>query len=463
MVTKTMARLFVVTWLMGSIVTPVLAQTTFNKDVLPILQKNCQTCHRPGQVAPMSFLTYESTRPWAKAIKLQVTTRQMPPWNADPRYGHFANDRSLEQADIDTIAAWVDQGAPEGPAKDMPAAIEWPGNGWQIKPDVIVNGPETAVPAHTKNEVMEWTNFVMPSGFTKDTWITSIEIKPSEPAVTHHICISFIPHRPDVKYNVPQWRDVIRDDKGIEIPQVRERRPRAVAPAPEPLPRVSDDSGQECYLPGTQALDYRPQHAGKLIPAGADILFNVHYTPNGKEVVDRPQVGFTVSNETPENKYIFVTTHGPQDRQRFAITPNDPNWTAPPAVITFLEDAKLVWMSPHMHVRGKDMTFTLVYPDGKSQIVLNVPHFDFNWQLGYALAEPVSVTKGTKLIVTGHFDNSPGNKFNPDPNQTVYYGNMVWEEMFAGRTGIIVDKKVDAEKVFKEETPQGIDSASNGG
>jgi hypothetical protein len=311
---------------------------------------------------------------------------------------------------------------------------------------------------------MEWTNFVMPTGFTKDTWITSIEIRPSEPAVTHHVCISFVPHRSDVKYNVPQWRDVIRDDKGIEIPQVRERRPVPAAAAPrESLPRVSDDSGQECYLPGTQALDYRPLHAGKLVPAGTDILFNVHYTPNGKEVVDRPQVGFTVSKEAPENKYIFVTTHGPQDRRRFAITPNDPNWTAPPAVITFQDDAKLVWMSPHMHVRGKDMTFTLVFPDGRSQIVLRVPRFDFNWQLGYALAEPVSVTKGTKLIVTGHFDNSVGNKFNPDPNQTVYYGNMVWEEMFAGRTGIIVDKKVDAEKLIKEETPQGVESASNGG
>jgi hypothetical protein len=459
-----MARLFVVAWLMSSIATPVLAQTTFNKDVLPILQKNCQTCHRPGQVAPMSFLTFESTRPWAKAMKQQVTSRQMPPWNADPQYGHFANDRSLKQSDINTIAAWVDQGAQEGAASDKPRAIEWPDNGWQIKPDVIVNGPESKVPAHTKNDVMEWTNFVMPTGFTKDTWITSIEIRPSEPAVTHHVCISFVPHRSDVKYNVPQWRDVIRDDKGIEIPQVRERRPVPAAAAPrESLPRVSDDSGQECYLPGTQALDYRPLHAGKLVPAGTDILFNVHYTPNGKEVVDRPQVGFTVSKEAPENKYIFVTTHGPQDRRQFAITPNDPNWTAPPAVITFQDDAKLVWMSPHMHVRGKDMTFTLVYPDGKSQIVLRVPRFDFNWQLGYALAEPVSVTKGTKLIVTGHFDNSVGNKFNPDPNQTVYYGNMVWEEMFAGRTGIIVDKKVDAEKLIKEETPQGIESASNGG
>src|SRR5215510_9721780 len=288
---------------------------TFNKDVLPILQRNCQTCHRPNNIAPMSFLSYETTRPWAKAMKNAVVTRKMPPWSADPQYGHFENDPSLKQSEIDTIAEWADSGAPKGDDKDAPPPLQWPENGWTTKPDLILKGVPYTVPAAPAKNVIEWMTLTTPTGFTKDTWVTSVEIRPSELAVTHHICISFVPHRPDVKYNVPQWRDVIRDDKGIEIPQVRERRPRAVAPAPEPLPRVSDDSGQECYLPGTQALDYRPQHAGKLIPAGTDILFNVHYTPNGKEVVDRPQVGFTVSKEAPENKYIFVTTHGPQDRR----------------------------------------------------------------------------------------------------------------------------------------------------
>jgi hypothetical protein len=441
-------------------ISPALAEpVTFTKDVLPILQTNCQACHRPGQVAPMSLLTYEDARPWAKAIKSQVVSKQMPPWNADPKYGHFANARSLAQRDIDTITIWVDNGAPEGNPKDAPAPLTWPEGGWQIHPDIVINGPESKIPAQTKNNVMEWTNFVMPTGFTKDTWITSIEIKPSEPAVTHHICISFIPHRADVKYNVPQWRDIIRDENGVEIPQPKAKRPAAAASAN--LPTISDDAGQECYLPGTQPLDYRPQRAGKLIPAGTDILFNVHYTPNGKEVVDRPQIGFTVAKAEPENRYIFISTHGFQDRQHFAITPNDGNWAAPPGVITFLNDAELVFMSPHMHLRGKDMTFTLVYPDGKSQIALNVPRFDFNWQLAYIPSEPIKVSKGMKLVVTGHFDNSPGNKFNPDPNQTVYYGNMVWEEMFAGRIGIVVNKKVRAQKVFKEETGQGI--AANDG
>ena len=447
---------------------PVLASdtsgktVTFNKDVLPILQKNCQVCHRPGQIAPMSLLTYQDARPWAKAMKYKVTNRQMPPWNADPKYGQFSNDRSLKQSDIDTIAAWVDQGAPEGEAKDKPAPVQWPEAGWQIKPDIVVNGPETKVPARTKNNVIEWTFYVMPSGITKDTWVTSMEIKPSEFAVTHHICVSFIPHRPDIVYNVPIWRDVQRDDKGVEIPQ-----PKGTQGKSSPLAALASlstaDTEGECYLPGSQPIDYRPQHAGKLIRAETDVIFNVHYTPNGKtDVVDRPQLGFTVANEVPERKYLTFSVHGFQDRQHFAITPNDPNWEAPTGVVNFVDDAEIVWMSPHMHLRGKDMTYTLVYPDGKSEIILNVPHFDFNWQLGYVPAQSIKVTKGTKLIVTGHFDNSVYNRFNPDPNQTVYYGNMVWEEMFGGRTGIIVDKPVDPKQVFKEETPE-RSASGNGG
>src|ERR1700746_820309 len=160
------------------------ASVTFHKDVLPILQKNCQGCHRPGQIAPMSFLTYENVRPWAKAMKMAVATRKMPPWFADPKYGHFANDRSLKQSDIDTIVAWADGGAKEGDAKDAPPPIAWPADGWLIQPDYVVKGPTYDVPA---KGVMEWTNVVVPSGLSKDTWITSMEIKPSALPVTHHI------------------------------------------------------------------------------------------------------------------------------------------------------------------------------------------------------------------------------------------------------------------------------------
>ena len=147
---------------------------TFNKHVLPILQKNCQSCHRPGQIAPMSLVTFRDARPWARSMKAKVESRQMPPWFADPAHGPFANDRSLPQKDIDTIVKWADTGALEGDLKDAPPPVEWPADGWQIKPDLIVRGPEFRVPAHTPNDVVEWVTYLIPSGFTKDTWITSL-------------------------------------------------------------------------------------------------------------------------------------------------------------------------------------------------------------------------------------------------------------------------------------------------
>lgn len=209
----------------------------------------------------MSFLTYQEVRPWAKAMKAAVATRKMPPWNADSDYGKFSNDRSLNQADIETIAKWADQGAPEGDAKDKRKDVEWPAAGWQIKPDLVMDGPAFTVPAKPKNNVIEWTNIVMPGKFEKDTWITSIEVRPSEPTVTHHLCLQFLPHRLDVKYGVPEWIDKPRDDSGSEIPE------------------------------------------------------------DGK-------------------------------RQGNFFTEN---------------------------LRGKSFKFTLVYPDGRREVILDVPHYDFNW------------------------------------------------------------------------------------
>lgn len=421
---------------------------TFNKDVLPILQKDCQSCHRPGQIAPFSLLTYENARPWAKAMKNAVLTKKMPPWNADPKYGQFANDRSLKQSEIDTIAAWADQGAPEGDAKDKPAPVQWPESGWQIQPDIIVDIPQTKVPAHPKNNVIEWATVVVPGPFTKDTWITSIEILPDNFEVTHHICMGFLPHRPDVVYNVFEQRDVKRDEKGVEI-----RGMMAESQGRTGRRNTRGSTGNEyCYLPGTQAADYSLKNAGKLAPAGTDIYITVHYQPRGKEVVDRPKIGFTVAKEQPQRRWFNWTTHGLQDEESFAIPPHNPNWPAPTLADTLLVDAELVWMMPHMHLRGKDMTYTVIYPDGTSETVLRVPKFDFNWQLGYELAQPIKLPGGSRIVVTGHFDNSANNKFNPDPTQTVYYGNMTWEEMFSGYVGLLVDPAIDSKKILREDT-----------
>jgi hypothetical protein len=435
---------------------------TFNKDVLPILQRNCQTCHRPGNIAPMSFLTYEGTRPWAKAIKSAVALRKMPPWFADPQYGHYSNDRSLKQSEIDTIVKWADSGAPQGDAKDAPPAVEWPKNGWTTQPDIVLNGVPYTVPAAPAKNVIEWMTLTTATGFTKDTWATSVEIKPSELAVTHHICVSFVPHRPDTVYDKLLWVDKQRDDAGVEVAPAERKfvRPTADGRGQEVAARVRNNAeggrnsgaggvgvGFTCYVPGRALSDFRPFHAALLIPAGYDVNWTIHYTPNGTVLTDRPEVGITVARSDPER--LLIESFGGTDPSKFAIPPNDGNYAPAPSEITFLEDAELVWMSPHMHLRGKDMMYKLVFPDGKEQVVLNVPHYDFNWQLGYDLAQPIKVPKGSKLVVIGHYDNSVNNKFNPDPGRTVYQGNMTWEEMFAPFFTITVDKSVNPAKALR--------------
>ena len=175
---------------------------TFHTDVLPLVQKHCQSCHRPGQIGPFSMLTYKEARPWARAIKQAVVSREMPPWFADPQYGHFDNDRSLKQAEIDTIAAWVDSGAAEGDPKDAPAPIEWPAGGWQIQPDVVVELPPYPVPAYG---VKEWENLAIPAPFTRDTWVTSVEVLPGQPGLVHHMCFSFEKHKPTTPHYVYEW------------------------------------------------------------------------------------------------------------------------------------------------------------------------------------------------------------------------------------------------------------------
>ena len=422
------------------------AAPTFTKDVLPIFQQNCQSCHRPGQTAPMSLLTYESTRPWAKAIKNAVTSKKMPPWFASPEFGHFTNDKSLKQADVDTIVKWVDSGAPQGDPKDAPKPIEWPDGGWTIKPDVIVEGPSYNVPARS---IVEWQWIPVPSGLTKDTWVTSIEVLPEQIPVTHHICLSFRPHTPDVQYGVSIFNkpNIERDADGVEIKKTGAQQ----QPGPQQAAIIGGGI-EECYEPGRGAADFRPYGAAKLIPAGTDIFVNLHYTPNGVAITDHIRIGFTIAKEPPKKRYLALSTSSTQDRNLFAIPPFDGNYQAPPAEVMFAEDVTLVGLMPHMHVRGKSATFYLDYPDGHSQTVLDVPRYDFNWQQWYDTS--IKVPKGTKLRVIAHYDNSANNRFNPDPAKTVYYGDQTWEEMHFPSFGVIVDDlTMDQRKVLARPGP----------
>jgi len=442
------------------------APVTFNKDVLPLLQKNCQSCHRPGQVAPMSLLSYQETRPWAKAIKAAVTTRKMPPWFADPNYGHFINDRSLKQSDIDTLAKWADSGAAEGDPKDAPAPVQWAKGGWGIQPEVVLDLPPRDVPA---KGVLEWELIALPSPFKGDTWVTSMEILPGDASVVHHICFSFEKHRPTTVYNRYEWVQVPRDETGNPTPGnsgFGELPGMTIATRDVGSTEVQLRQGNPtlkqnldfCYLPGAGYDDYRAWNAGKLVPAGSDIIVSLHYTTNGNAVTDRTKIGFTVAKTPPPKKFVvqgagedtpvtaptqannravFASAYNPE----FAIPPNEGDYRAPPMDITFLRDVEIVRLRPHAHVRGKSAQYTLTYPDGREEIVLNVPRYDFNWQLSYGTS--LKLPKGTRMRFEFRYDNSANNKFNPDPNRWVYQGFQSWEEMMAPNLGFIVDRDAD--------------------
>jgi hypothetical protein len=426
---------------------------TFHKDVLPILQKNCQTCHRPGEIAPMSFLTYQSTRPWAKAMKAAVVTRKMPPWGADPRYGQFANDPSLTATEINTIVEWADNGALEGDAKDAPSPVRWP-EGWRSKPDVVVSLPPVPVP---KDGFVEWTDIIIPNPFQTDTWVNSIEIRPGVPAVVHHAGVRFIPHKNGVQYNVPVWNDLQRDQAGYKTaPQPRARKVTycgqdqsklCAAPAaaiPEP------GSFEGFYRVGSGPIDYRYYSSAYLVPGNTDIVVQMHYSPNGTAVTDVTKIGFTLAAGAPPKQLKMLALQpagGTNNRDIFRIPAGDPNWKAPPADAVFNTETELALVSVHMHERGKAMTYTLTYPNGKSEIVFSEPHYNFNWQLYYDYAKPLRIPKGTKLHVDAWYDNSTNNPYNRDPNRDVYGGEQSWEEMMVGWIGVLLPPGSDPQKV----------------
>jgi hypothetical protein len=251
--------------------------------------------------------------------------------------------------------------------------------------------------------------------------------------------LGFNPHRSDVKYFEPLWVDRQRDEEGAAIP---DKGPTFGAPA-----RAGANSAEDCYAPGLPAADYRPVRAAKLVPAGSDIVLNLHYTPSGRAVTDHVKIGLTLLDAPPTRRYVSFAASAPVDPELFAIPPNDALWSSPSVQIEFLRDAQLVFLMTHMHVRGKDATVTLEYPDGRVEVVLRIPRYDFNWQLGYNMA--VDVPKGTVMQVDAHFDNSIANRFNPNPNRTVYYGEMTWEEMMVEFFGVVVESDADVKKIIR--------------
>jgi peroxiredoxin len=367
---------------------------TYHKQVAPLVQKHCQECHRPGQVGPMPLLTYEDVLAWSEMIQEVVAERRMPPWHADPAHGKFSNDRSLPAAARDTLLGWIDQECPAGDPADAPPARGFP-KGWTIgEPDVVFRmESETKVPAKGGPRGVPYRYFTVPTNFDEDKWVVAAEARPGNRAVVHHII---------VYVSEASIRDERRHPDGIGHGLL-------VAYAPGDLPAVF------------------PAGAAKKIPRGSVLLFQMHYTPNGVEQTDRSSVGLIFAKGPPEREVVTRAVA----QGRFEIPAGAASHEVKSAT-TFERDVELLGLMPHMHLRGKDFIYRVVYPGGKTETLLSVPRYDFNWQSNYRLARPLRLPAGTRVECTAHFDNSAANPNNPDPGAAVRWGDQTWQEMMIG-------------------------------
>jgi len=369
---------------------------TYARDVAPIFQRRCQSCHRAGQAAPFPLEEYADAADRAAMIREVVVQRRMPPWHADARFGKFSNDRSLTAREIATIAAWADLGAPRGNPADDPKPVAWP-EGWGIgTPDVVLTLPrEVDVPAEG---VMDYKYFTAPTGFTEDTWIVGAEVRPGDRRVVHHVL---------VYARMP----------GRELYEMDGTSAAIAGWAPGDMPFV--------HPPGTAAR----------IPKGAELVWEVHYTPNGKATKDRTSLALIFAKEPPEREVrtnIFA-------KMTIKVPPATPHHREESS-LTLREDARLLSLMPHMHRRGKSWRYELVHPDGRTETILNVARWDFNWQSVYRFDEPLRLAKGTQIRAVAHWDNSDNNPLNPDPSKSVRWGLQTFNEMMNGWVSYVPEK-----------------------
>ncbi len=379
-------------------------KVTFTKDVLPILQENCVKCHRPGgdnvagMVAPMSLMTYEEVRPWAKAVAKAVADKKMPPWFATPKFhGLFENERVLTETQIKTITAWSETGAARGNPQDAPTPVKFEDTGGWLTgtPDLIVKMPKPYFVADDIEDI--YSNFVTEpltdEQLPKDRWLRSIEWR-GDSDVVHHIV----------------GAASVKDDKGDTLTYEL-----------------------ESIAPGEEGTVFSEGY-GKLLPKGSKIHFAMHYHKEagpGTGVWDQSMVSFRFWDEEKDPKVRFAVARSGISNFTFEIPPNHGAWPVG-AAMTFEEDSTILSLHPHMHLRGKDARYTAYYPDGKVEELLWVPSFDFNWQLDYTYAQPKKVPAGTRVEFTAHYDNSTDNLYNPDPNISMQWGGPTTMEMMIG-------------------------------
>jgi mono/diheme cytochrome c family protein len=403
------------------------AKVTFTKDIAPIFNANCVECHRQGEMAPMALSSYKEVRPWAKSIREKVVSREMPPWYADPNHGKFANDRSLTPQQVETIRAWVEAGAPEGDPKDLPAAPKFSNVGWKFgQPDAVLSmSDEVSIPA---DGTVPYIYYAVPTNFTEDKYIQYAEIKRGEPSVVHHVIVSV---REPGQGPLPA--------AGRITVGTQRANPEAAADPQRRQQQQARSENQDRMLvgwaPGMDPLTLQPGQA-KLVKKGSVLVLQLHYTTTGTAAKDRTSIGIWFAKEPVEKR--MITTGITVDQSKFIIPAGEPNFESHSSRV-FNEDVHLHMFMPHMHVRGKDFEYKLVYPDGTSKILLRVPKYDFNWQLTYFTKEPIPVPKGSRIECVAHHDNSANNKFNPDPNIIVRWGDQTWEEMMIGWVDYTID------------------------
>ncbi|MFN0106757.1 MAG: thiol-disulfide isomerase [Bryobacteraceae bacterium] len=396
------------------------ATPLFYRDVLPILEKHCQSCHRSGEAAPMALQTYEQARPYARAIRDAVLRRTMPPWFANAAPGAFANDPRLTAAEISTLRQWADGGAPAG--LRVESNRQWT-DGWRIgTPDAALSmSAPFEVPAQGE---MDYQHIIVPTGFTADRWATSIEVRPSSRAHVHHAVVFVRPPRSVWLRAHPAGQ--LFTAKGLAL---------------EGLSTL--DEVVAAYLPGADPHILPEGHA-KLIPAGSDLVFQIHYTANGRAARDQTRVGLVFAKEKPRVRhYSLSITQGD-----FSIPPNAP---AHPVQASFQVNThtEIYALAPHMHLRGKSMRVRAVAPDETERVLLDVPRYDFNWQLVYRPAKPVPISRGTRLLIDAVFDNSPVNPRNPDPRVTVTWGEQSREEMAVCFVDFLLPLPISPNELFR--------------
>jgi hypothetical protein len=357
------------------------AKISYEKTIAPLLEDKCVACHREGGIGPWAMSSYEMVKGFAPMIREVVRTKRMPPWHVDPHYGQWANDRGLTVEEAKTLVHWIEAGAPRGTGEDPLKAQkkDWPQ--WPLgEPDLVVETPPFTVPA---TGVIPYQNITIKNPLNEDKWIRAIDYLPGERAVLHHVIATVGTER-------------------------------------------FGGTALNNYVPGAEPL-ILPEDTGILLKAGSTFHFQLHYTSSGKELTDSTKFGLYFMDKEPKYHFRSMVLMNP----RLKI-PAGVKHHVEQAVNTFRDDAVIYSLHPHAHFRGKSASFVAKYPDGREEVLINIPNYDFNWQGTYFLTEPKTVPAGTQIIYTQVFDNSAQNKANPDPTITVTWGEQTWEEMVFG-------------------------------